>query len=342
MESEKKVIEAVALLRQAGRLDLLKEGALAPTGPARRASAGVEAAVAACSPPRGVAGGKVRGPSWGVGAKGGPGAGKGRVYGQERVGDSPRVFRAPGRAGRRSRLPPAGKWGVEPRGASDRQALVEGQVGALEPSAGYKRKEKAAGPHQERLGGAGPRKLKPAAACAPAASDAFSGSGFPSSGGRGKGAVVGSGDLGSSSGVGPSGVFEKQEAEGDPKIPLSKKWPTMLQWSSDEEGDDLGGDMCGVSGGFSAVGSGGVPGLALGDGGWEGEVGGLDTGMHEEGSEGEEELGVDCQWDISSSPGTPDLSWQGQLDYGEEDPGEQDAARGRWGEEKRALGRPAG
>ncbi|KAJ1166461.1 hypothetical protein NDU88_006863 [Pleurodeles waltl] len=86
MESEKKVLEAVALLRQAGWLDLLKEGALAPTRPACRASAGVAAAVAACSPPRGSAACKVRGPSRGVGTRGGPGAGKRSVPGRGRVG----------------------------------------------------------------------------------------------------------------------------------------------------------------------------------------------------------------------------------------------------------------
>ncbi|KAJ1175169.1 hypothetical protein NDU88_000460 [Pleurodeles waltl] len=73
METEAKVLEAVVLLRQAGRLDLLKEGALAPTRPARRASAGVAAAVAACSPPRVAAADKVRGASRGAGAKGGQG-----------------------------------------------------------------------------------------------------------------------------------------------------------------------------------------------------------------------------------------------------------------------------
>ncbi|KAJ1180203.1 hypothetical protein NDU88_005425 [Pleurodeles waltl] len=52
MEQDPKILEAVALLRQAGRLDLLVEGALAPERPARRASTGVAAAVAACSPPR--------------------------------------------------------------------------------------------------------------------------------------------------------------------------------------------------------------------------------------------------------------------------------------------------
>ncbi|KAJ1209566.1 hypothetical protein NDU88_004940 [Pleurodeles waltl] len=140
MEPDTKVLEAVALLRQAGRLDLLKEGALAPTRPARRASAGAAAAVAACSPPRGPTGGKVRGPARGVGAKGGPGAGKGSVRGRVRVGDSPRVSRAPGRAGRRPRLIPAANWGAGPRGSASRQAFGAGQVGALVPSAGKKGK----------------------------------------------------------------------------------------------------------------------------------------------------------------------------------------------------------
>ncbi|KAJ1159944.1 hypothetical protein NDU88_000448 [Pleurodeles waltl] len=190
------------------------------------------------------------------------------------------------------------------------------------------------GPRRERLGGAGTSELKPADAAAPAASGEFPGPAFLHAGGRGEGAAFGSGDLVLSSGVGQHGVFAKQEAEGDPKIPLSKKWPTMLQWSSDEEGNDAGSDRCGTSEGYPAVGSGGVQGLALGAGGWEGEVGGLNTSAYEEGSVGEEELGLDYEWDIISSPGTPDLSWQGQRDVGEEDPGEQDAARGRWGEEK--------
>ncbi|KAJ1216161.1 hypothetical protein NDU88_003767 [Pleurodeles waltl] len=56
-----KVQEALALLRQAGRLDLLKEEALAPGRPARRASAGVAVSVVACSPPRPAHGAQVGG-----------------------------------------------------------------------------------------------------------------------------------------------------------------------------------------------------------------------------------------------------------------------------------------
>ncbi|KAJ1144201.1 hypothetical protein NDU88_010503 [Pleurodeles waltl] len=149
---------------------------------------------------------------------------------------------------------------------------------------------------------------------------------------RGRYRVVGFGLF--PGGGGQSGIPKKQEAEGDPKIPLSKKWPTMLQWSSDEEGGELGGAMCMVGGGSTSVSAGCAPVMALGDGFTEGGVGGLDNGLHEEGLEGEEGFGVGSQWDMSSSPGTPDLSWQGQLDYGDEDPGEQDTARVHWGEGK--------
>ncbi|KAJ1216641.1 hypothetical protein NDU88_004242 [Pleurodeles waltl] len=52
MAEESKVRAALALLRQAGRMDLVREEALAPGCLTLRASAGVAAAVAACSPPR--------------------------------------------------------------------------------------------------------------------------------------------------------------------------------------------------------------------------------------------------------------------------------------------------
>ncbi|KAJ1106862.1 hypothetical protein NDU88_004260 [Pleurodeles waltl] len=90
-EVEAKVREALALLRQAGRLDLLKEGALATTRPARRASAGVAAVVAACSPPRAVYGGKVRCASRGAGRGVGPGRVLGGCMGGLELGN-PRGF----------------------------------------------------------------------------------------------------------------------------------------------------------------------------------------------------------------------------------------------------------
>ncbi|KAJ1217677.1 hypothetical protein NDU88_005270 [Pleurodeles waltl] len=73
---------ALALLRQASRMDLVREEALAPGRPARRALAGVAVAVAACSPPRAGAGLQVRGVGRGASGtvlKGVVGAGKGRA-----------------------------------------------------------------------------------------------------------------------------------------------------------------------------------------------------------------------------------------------------------------------
>ncbi|KAJ1116713.1 hypothetical protein NDU88_004919 [Pleurodeles waltl] len=82
-----KVKAALALLKQAGRMDLVREEALAPGRRARWASTGVEAAVAACSPPRAGAGLQVRGF--------GRGAGGSAVKGAVRAGRR--------RAGRRAR-----------------------------------------------------------------------------------------------------------------------------------------------------------------------------------------------------------------------------------------------
>ncbi|KAJ1199423.1 hypothetical protein NDU88_003259 [Pleurodeles waltl] len=87
MSQEEQVKAALVLLQQAGRMDLLKEEALAPGRPARRASAGVAAAVMACLPPRaGAACSQVR--------RGGKGAGGPSSEGAAWVGH--------GRAGRRN------------------------------------------------------------------------------------------------------------------------------------------------------------------------------------------------------------------------------------------------
>ncbi|KAJ1148270.1 hypothetical protein NDU88_001107 [Pleurodeles waltl] len=94
MDADAKVLETVALLRQAGRMDLLREEALAPGRPARRASAGVTAAVAAYSPPRAIGGLQVRSGSRGAvlkAGKGVSGAGKGRAGRRECGPGSPRV-----------------------------------------------------------------------------------------------------------------------------------------------------------------------------------------------------------------------------------------------------------
>ncbi|KAJ1082599.1 hypothetical protein NDU88_002764 [Pleurodeles waltl] len=50
--AEDKVRVALALLQQAGHMDLVRPEVLAAERPVRRASAGIAAAVLACSPPR--------------------------------------------------------------------------------------------------------------------------------------------------------------------------------------------------------------------------------------------------------------------------------------------------
>ncbi|KAJ1213768.1 hypothetical protein NDU88_001399 [Pleurodeles waltl] len=349
MESEAKVMEAVALLRQAGRLDLLREGALALTRPARRASAGVAAAVAACSPPRIAAVSKVRAPFWGAVARGGHGAGLGKGYGRERVGETPRVSREQVRDGRRACGLPAQKWKAGPRAAAGpcaaagQRALGKGQVGALGSSAAKGIKEKAAGALLESRSNARRSKGKGNTDGEKAPSGALNVSGAALLVGREKrgrsvGTDTGLREVGSSPVGGQPRTPLEQEAEGDPKIPLSGKWPTMLQWSSDEEGGDWWGDGGRVGGGAPSAGIEGAPARHAGEGAKEGEVRGLEEGLLVVGLEGEEVGGVGGQWVMSSSPGTSDLSWQGQLDYSDEDPGELDAARVHWGEGKAGPG----
>ncbi|KAJ1135602.1 hypothetical protein NDU88_002040 [Pleurodeles waltl] len=295
METEAKVLEAVALLRQAGRIDLLKDGALALTRPARKASAGVAAAVAACSPPRVAPAVKVRGAASGVVTKGGSGAGTGSFSGRERGGESPKVSRGTGRAGRRPSWIPARKWRAGPHVAAEQQAREEKRAGALEQSAAKKGIEKKAGGRQGRPGEYRQKRKQASAAGAPAAPVVFPGTASAPSGNKKKvgnivGADCGPLDLGASPGAGQSGVLQERGRKGTPRF--------------------------------------------LASGNPEGEFRGLEEGWFEEGLEGVEGSGSGGQWDISSSPGTPDLSWQGPLDYGDEDPGEQDAARVHWGEGK--------
>ncbi|KAJ1186059.1 hypothetical protein NDU88_002844 [Pleurodeles waltl] len=87
---DEKVLKAVVLLQQASRLDLLKDEAVALGRPARRASAGVAAAVAACSPPRAERG-QVRGGFLVAALRGVSRVGKGRAGRRARRPASPRA-----------------------------------------------------------------------------------------------------------------------------------------------------------------------------------------------------------------------------------------------------------
>ncbi|KAJ1171695.1 hypothetical protein NDU88_003553 [Pleurodeles waltl] len=50
---DRRVLQAMQLLQEAGRLDLLAANAARRARPARQAASGVAAAIAACSPPEG-------------------------------------------------------------------------------------------------------------------------------------------------------------------------------------------------------------------------------------------------------------------------------------------------
>ncbi|KAJ1166511.1 hypothetical protein NDU88_006911 [Pleurodeles waltl] len=97
--AEEKVRQALALLEQAGRMDLVRPEALGPLRLAHRALAGVVAAVMACSPPRaGKTASQVRrggraqeGPGRKSAAWGGRGAVKGGVAGGGLRGDPRRA-----------------------------------------------------------------------------------------------------------------------------------------------------------------------------------------------------------------------------------------------------------
>ncbi|KAJ1155768.1 hypothetical protein NDU88_008497 [Pleurodeles waltl] len=275
----------------------------------------------------------------GGGGGGGPGASSRRVYGRVRVGESSGVPKKTGREERRQSGATAPKRRAGPRVTAGKKAWERGQFGEIESSAVIKEKgkEKAACTRGERLGFSQGKKVK-AGAAGDAAPEARAVTGILAVGkygkvGPGDGACSGSRDAVSFTGGDHHGVLQDKEAEGDPKVPLSVKWPTMLQWSSEEEGGELEGDRC-IIGGGSPASSGGATSLSLGAGILEGEVGGGEEGRFEGGLEEDEGVGAGGRWGSSYPPGTPDLSWQGLLDYEEEDPGEQEAARVRWGEEK--------
>ncbi|KAJ1107578.1 hypothetical protein NDU88_004968 [Pleurodeles waltl] len=148
MEVEAKVLEAVAHLRQVGRMDLLKDGALAPGHLARRPSAGVAAAVAACSPPRVAGAAKVRGASRGGGAKGV--FGNGRLAGRERGRGSQRASREVGHGIPRRSWKPARNGKAGPQEAAWRKGDRNEGVRALEASAAGKPEGGKAGARQAR------------------------------------------------------------------------------------------------------------------------------------------------------------------------------------------------
>ncbi|KAJ1146054.1 hypothetical protein NDU88_012336 [Pleurodeles waltl] len=125
------------------------------------------------------------------------------------------------------------------------------------------------------------------------------------------------------------------EEQRDPRVPVSKKWPPMLVWNSEEEGaTGEAGDSGSAGEGPSAAGEAGVPGTVLGGIGGGGSSGDEDVSSVESGDlvsgVGKRRVGARGNF----CPSTPDLFCEGPLDFDEEDPGKQRAALVPWEEAK--------
>ncbi|KAJ1178735.1 hypothetical protein NDU88_003977 [Pleurodeles waltl] len=212
---------ALALLRQAGRLDLLREEAPALGRPTHRASAGVTAAVMACSPPRaGAACLKVRRSGIGAGGpsrEGTPWEGHGRDGRRNLGGRGPRASRGAGRPQATLQL-----LGLERKGRGSPIAVCSPTKAGVSKSnarAGRSKEFVGAGKGREGEGNVVPPSVVP------------HGTGV----GRGASSSEAEGD-------GGQGLGGKMTGPRYPRVPISRKWPTMLQWSSSdkEEGQEPG------------------------------------------------------------------------------------------------------
>ncbi|KAJ1194013.1 hypothetical protein NDU88_003308 [Pleurodeles waltl] len=308
METDPKVLQALALLREAGRLDLVAPEALSPGRLVRRAAAGVAAAVAACSPPRSTSSGKVslsKGRAW---REAGPATG--------------RAGRGRGMRGSKASEPARGSLGEHQKrraraGESKaRRGPVVRRYGALHGAT--PKKGGTGGIHGSGQTG------QPGSGCREGAGDRVFGGGASKASGDRK--------LPPASGKLETGGSEEQR---DPKVPISVKWPTMLVWSSSEEEVVQGGEGDSESAGEgpSALEEEGAPGRGFGPQG--GGTSGEEEGSSVEGEVAEEFSGRERQ--VAEGiflPSTPDLFEQGPLDFDEEDPGEQRAALVPWEEVK--------
>ncbi|KAJ1137084.1 hypothetical protein NDU88_003497 [Pleurodeles waltl] len=215
---DSKVQQALALLREAGRLDLVAPEALAQGRPVRRASAGVAAAVAACSPPRAAASGKVN-------------AGRGRA-----------VREAGSGAGRAAR----GHGGVGSRVGEALWASPEACLGQRARASGSKARR---GPVMRRYG------ARPGATPNIRADPVNRQRGHWGAGRRGTVTSRASGGEAASrrervlppvgGGEGDIGDAGATGVQRDPLVPISRKWPTMLVWSSEDEDGALGLESAG-------------------------------------------------------------------------------------------------
>ncbi|KAJ1082629.1 hypothetical protein NDU88_002794 [Pleurodeles waltl] len=209
-----KVQQALALLKEAGRLDLVAPEALGAGRPVRRASAGVAAAVAACSPPRSAGREKVSALGGRAGEEAGRAivrAGLGRGSGSGLAGEAPR-------ASPKARQEKRARAGV----LKPRRGPIVRCYGARHGAAPHFQVNKGRGQHGHLRGhGEG----------------AASGTIYKNK----KGAVAARGLPVTRGGEEGKNKTVGNEEQRDPKVPISKRWPTMLVWSSSEEEGGLGG-----------------------------------------------------------------------------------------------------
>ncbi|KAJ1125543.1 hypothetical protein NDU88_003971 [Pleurodeles waltl] len=331
MEMDSKVLEALELLQQAGRMDLVKEEALAPGRPARRASAGV---AAACSPPLPAGGAQVRGVAQGVVRRAGMGAaGAGKESAGRRGLDpgSPRVSLGVGRPQElRSSWNSALRNYAGARGAARQPGQKKVLTEALSGRSAGRGKGPRAGPRRAGVGDPSGRKGKGneeggSRSLRPAVFFVTSGGAEAPREGGGEGPQKESAGLGD---------------QGDPRVPVSKKWPTILIWSSsDEEGVPSEGEGEWSEGeGPSAGRTLGAPKRVYGSFKVGTKLGDEESSVEGDVLDREGVMVARGQRGVLSYPGTPDLVCQGPLDFGEEDPGEQEAARTPWDEVKAGSG----
>ncbi|KAJ1210407.1 hypothetical protein NDU88_005771 [Pleurodeles waltl] len=207
-----KVQQALALLWEAGRLDLVAPEALAQGRPVRRASAGVGAAVVACSPPCAAGSGKVSAGRGRAGREAGPGAG---MAGRGRVGFGGAVREAP-----RASLEAGLGQRARASGNTAQRSTAVRRYGAR-PGAAL---NKMAVPAKIGHGGKGK-----------GGAEASRFSGGKKAAGRAR--VLSS----AGGGEGCKGVAGSSGEQRDPLVPISKKWPTMLVWSSEDDEGALSG-----------------------------------------------------------------------------------------------------
>ncbi|KAJ1101749.1 hypothetical protein NDU88_006813 [Pleurodeles waltl] len=302
-----KVRQALALLKEAGRLDLVAPEAFGAGCPVRRASAGVAAAVAACSPPRSTGREKVSALGGRAGEEAGrvsSRAGRGRARGSGLAGEAPRAS-PKARQGKRARA------GV----LKPRRGPIVRCYGARHGAAPHFQLKEGRG-QQGHLRGHG--------------EGAASGTRYINK----KGAVTACGRPGRKGGEeGKNGTVGNEEQR-DPKVPISKRWPTMLVWSSSDEERGPGGEGDAESaseGPSSAMVSRAHGRVFVPRGGSPSQE---EEGSSEEGEVVGQQLGESQGMESGLFPGTPDLFELGPLDFDGDDSGEHGAALLPWEEEK--------